>query len=301
MKRLVWNKLQYPLDFFGICTGENGESFLYDDLINDQHRKYSMVEELYLGVRHKKFTYKGKFDIDYKVNQLGYRGPDTGKTDLLASGCSQTFGVGVPEALTWPRMLADNNNISYNSLAYPGNSTIAMVEDAFKYFDLFGHPKHIRFLVPDFLRFKFIKAANENFFIQNSKGNIGDFINTVPDPDRSMLKFEKMPIPIEKIMPTAMSFRSNLIAIKHMEAYCNEAGIDFKWATWHNELSSHFKRYDYGFKNYVYSVADNSIDYLSCHKEIQDIDPRFFTVGDDPQEHMGSHAHAHYASLLQIV
>jgi hypothetical protein len=301
MKRLVWNKSEHPLDFFGVVTGDNGESFLYDNLINDQHRKQSMVEELSLGVRQKKFTYKSKFNVDYAVNSLGYRGPETDKADLLVSGCSQTFGIGVPEHLSWPSMLASKNNMSYANLAYPGNSTIAMVEDAFKYFDLFGHPKYIRFLVPDFLRFKFIKASNENVFIQNSRGNVGDFINTVSDPDRSMLKFEKMPVAVEKIMPTAMSFRSNLIAIKHMEAYCNAAGIDFKWATWHNELNSHFKRYDYGFDNYVCSVADNAIDYLNCHQEIKSLDPRFFNVGDDPQEHMGSHAHAHYLDLLKIV
>lgn len=300
MKRLVWNKSEYPLDFFGIMTSDAGESFLYDDLISSQYRKNNMVDELALGVRYKKFTYKSKFNLDYEVNSLGYRGPEIGKSDLLVSGCSQTFGIGVPESLTWPYMLASSNQILYNSLAYPGNSTIAMVEDAFKYFDVFGHPKYVRFLVPDFLRFKFIKAANENVFIQNSKGNVGEFINTVSEPDRSMLKFEKMPVPVEKIMPTAMSFRSNLIAIKHMESYCNLAGIDFKWASWHNELNSHFARHDYGFKNYISSIVDKNIDYSACHKEVMGIDPRFFIVGDDPQEHMGSHAHAHYADLLKI-
>lgn len=301
MKRLVWDKNRYPLDFFGILTENSEESFLYDDIIKDQHRKDSMIEELSLGVRNKEFRYKGKIKIDYSVNSYGYRGPELSNVDLLVSGCSQTFGIGVPENLTWPSMIAGKNSITYNSIAYPGNSTVAMVEDAFKYFDAFGHPKHLRFLVPDFLRFKFIKASNENVFIQNSRGNIGEFLNTVSDPDRSLLKFEKMPVAIEKIMPTAMSFRLNLMAIKQLEAYCIAAGIDFKWATWHNELNSHFARHDYGFKSYVRAFADSTNDYLSCHKDIEEVDPRFFIVGVDPQEHMGSHAHAHYADLLDIL
>ena len=170
MKRLVWDKDKYPLDFFGILTSDLAENDLYEDLIKLQYRKNNMIDELILGVSYKKFTYKGKIELDYSVNSHGYRGPSLGKSDLLTSGCSQSFGVGVPENLTWTHMLAKNNGITYNNLSYPGNSTIAMVEDVFKYFEEYGHPKYLRLLLPDFLRFKFIKAANENTFIQNSQG-----------------------------------------------------------------------------------------------------------------------------------
>jgi hypothetical protein len=300
IKRLIWDKNKYPLDFFGIPTSSFEDSSLYDDLIFNQHRKNNMIDELNLGVRYKKFTYKGKIKVDYDVNQYGYRGPELAKVDLLTSGCSQSFGVGVPEDLTWPHMLAIKNSLSYNNLSYPGNSTMAMVEDVFKYFNLFGHPKHLRLLVPDFLRFKFIKAANENVFIQNSRGNIGEFLNTVSDADRSMLKYEKLPIAIEKIMPTSVPFRSNLFAIKMLEQYVAQTDIDFKWATWHNELNVHFNKHDYKFKNYVQSKVIEDYDYKNCHQDIKQMDPRFFDVGTDPQEHMGSHAHAHYAELFAI-
>ena len=36
------------------------------------------------------------------------------------------------------------------------------------------------------------KAANENIFIQNSQGKIGEFLNTVSDVDRTMQKYEKI-------------------------------------------------------------------------------------------------------------
>lgn len=300
MRRLVWDKDKYPLDFFGILTSEAEENDLYEDLISSQYRESNMIKELLLGAPYKKFTYKGKINVDYSVNSQGYRGPDLKHSDLLTSGCSQSFGVGVPEELTWTHMLAKDNNISYNNLSYPGNSTIAMVEDVFKHFESYGHPKYLRLLLPDFLRFKFIKAANENTFIQNSQGKIGEFINTVSDADRSMLKYEKLPIAIEKIMPTSVPFRSNLIAIKMLEQYISQTDIDFKWSSWHNELNVHLNKHNYGFKNYVYSKHDPANDYNKCHKDVEGLDPRFFKVGTDPQEHMGSHAHAHYSELLSI-
>jgi hypothetical protein len=300
MKRLVWDKDKYPLDFFGILTSEAQENDLYEDLITSQYRENNMVKELFLGAPYKKFTYKGKIKVDYSVNSHGYRGPELGSSELLTSGCSQSFGVGVPEELTWTHLLAKNNNMSYNNLSYPGNSTIAMVEDVFKYFESYGHPKYLRLLLPDFLRFKFIKAANENTFIQNSQGKIGEFLNTVSDADRSMAKYEKLPIAIEKIMPTSVPFRSNLIAIKMLEQYVLQTDIDFKWSSWHNELNIHFDKHNYGFKNYVNSKPDYDNNYNECHRDIENLDPRFFKVGTDPQEHMGSHAHAHYSDLFAI-
>jgi len=299
MKRLIWDKNKYPLDFFGILTENPIEDNLYKDLIQSQYRQSHMIAELNLGVSHKKFSYKGKIEVDYSVNSYGYRGPELSKSDLLTSGCSQSFGVGIPENLTWTKMLA-GDSMSYNNLSYPGNSTSAMVEDVFKYFEIYGHPKYLRLLLPDFLRFKFIKAANENTFIQNSQGKIGEFLNTVSDADRSMLKYEKMPIAVEKIIPTAVPFRQNLMAIKILEQYISQTDIDFKWATWHNELNIHFNHYDYNFKNYTCSKPVVNYDYNSCHSDIKSIDPRFFNVGTDPQEHMGSHAHAHYADLFAI-
>lgn len=298
IKRLISDKDNNPLDFFGILTKDLQDSDLYENLIKSQYRKNNMIEELNLGVSYKKFTYKGKIEVDYTVNSYGYRGQELGKVDLLTSGCSQSFGVGIPESLTWTSLLA--NGRTYNNLSYPGNSTVAMVEDIFKHFEAYGHPKYLRILVPDFLRFKFIKAANENTFIKNSQGKIGEFINTVSDEDRSMLKYEKMPIPIEKIMPTSMSFRTNLFAIKMLEEYIAQTNIDFKWTSWHNELNVHFNKHDYKFKNYIKSEIIKDKDFSLCHLEIKKIDPRFFDIGTDPQKHMGSHAHAHYADLFAI-
>ena len=300
MKRMVWNKDKYPLDFFGITTESLKDDILYDSMISSQHRKNNMVDELKLSAPYKTFDYKGKIPVDYSVNFHGYRGPELGLADLLTSGCSQSFGVGVPEHLTWTKFLAEKNKISYNNLSYPGSSTQSIVEDIFKYFEIHGHPKYLRILLPDFLRFKFIKAANENIFIQNSQGKIGEFLNTVSDVDRTMQKYEKMPVPIEKIMPTSVPFRSSLMHIKMLEQYVSQTSIDFKWATWHNELNVHFEKHDYGFKNYTRYIHTDNIDYTKCHEDIKLIDPRFFNVGTDPQEHMGSHAHVHYSELLSI-
>ena len=36
MKRLVWDKDKYPLDFFGILTSDLDENNLYEELIKSQ-------------------------------------------------------------------------------------------------------------------------------------------------------------------------------------------------------------------------------------------------------------------------
>jgi hypothetical protein len=271
----------------------------YDNFINDEYRHDNMVDELKLEVRNKKFTYRDSIPIDYDVNSKGFRSIEfINNPDVITSGCSQSFGVGLPYKYIWPNLLDESGSLKVVNISYPGTSTQTIVEDIFRYINEYGNPKYIRILVPDFIRFKFLKALDTNYYIEFSQGHFGDFLNTSVDLDQSLSKYEKLPIPIEKIMPYSVPFRSSLMNIKILESYCDVAKIDFKWATWDSRLKYHFSKHDYGFKNYV---SNNDIlDYSLCHLELKKEFEELFYLAADRDEHMGTHAHAHYAKILSL-
>jgi hypothetical protein len=288
----------YLLDF-GIPDRVVEPDLFYDKFINDEHRHENMVDELKLEVRSKKFTYKDSMPIEYNVNSKGFRSIEfVENPDVITSGCSQSFGVGLPSKYIWSNLLDESGSLKVVNISYPGTSTQTIVEDIFRYINEYGNPKYIRILVPDFIRFKFLKALDTNYYVEFAKGNFGDFLNTVASMDQSLSKYEKLPIPIEKIMPYSVPFRTSLMHIKILESYCEVAKIDLKWATWDSKLKYHFSKHDYGFKNYV--ANSDILDYSSCHSELKEEFEELFYLAADIDEHMGTHAHSHYAKILSL-
>jgi hypothetical protein len=284
---------------FGIPDQSIKVDPFYDNFIKNEHRRESMVDELKLEVRSKKFTYKDSIPIEYDVNSKGFRSIEfVNNPDVITSGCSQSFGLGLPYQYIWPNLLDKSGSLKVVNISYPGTSTQTIVEDIFKYINEYGNPKYIRILVPNFIRFQFLKKIDANYYIEAAQGHFGDFLNTVANVDQSLGKYEKLPLAIEKIMPYSVPFRTSLMHIKMLESYCEAAKINFKWATWDNSLKYHFSQHDYEFKNYV-SNSD-ILDYSSCHTELKEEFEELFYVAADKNEHMGTHAHSHYAEILSL-
>ena len=74
---------------------------------------------------------------EYKINQFGFRENEfnSDSIDILAVGCSFTFGVGVPNNCAWPRMF-DNQYKTIN-LGSPGISAETILMNTLKYINLF--------------------------------------------------------------------------------------------------------------------------------------------------------------------
>lgn len=288
----------FYLSDFGIGD-QISNNYFYTDIFKKEYRDINMIDELKLEVRNKKFTYKDRIKIEYNVNSRGFRSKEfIENVDVLTAGCSQSFGVGLPEEYCWPNLLVKNTNLTLSNISYPGISTQTIVEDIFKYIYEFGNPKYIRILVPDFLRFKFLKPLDANYYIQFARGNFGEFVNTVSLLDQSLNKYEKIPVSIEKIIPFSVPFRSSLMHIKMLEQYCKVSNIDLKWSTWDNDLKEHFFNNDYKF---IYYTTNNSkLDYSLCHQDLKNENENLFYLAADKDEHMGTHAHAHYAEILSI-
>lgn len=97
----------------------------------------------------------------YYLNNYGFRCDDfTSKHDgkhLLFAGCSNTFGVGLPQNFIWAKQVYDqiklNEKVSgFYNLGIPAGSYFEIISNIFKYIKNFGNPDYIFINFPDVYR-----------------------------------------------------------------------------------------------------------------------------------------------------
>ncbi len=88
----------------------------------------------------------------YKINSFGLRGEIYENADVLASGCSITFGLGVPEEARWTNLLGNMINKNVMNLGNPGASAETICNSIIQYCMNNKMPKQIFCLMPDFFR-----------------------------------------------------------------------------------------------------------------------------------------------------
>lgn len=91
------------------------------------------------------------------INVDGYRCDNFKKNteeDIVFLGCSQTYGVGVAQNFTWPKVVLDliapNNNL--NNLSLISGAIEEIVYNFFKYCNIYSNPGTVFFLMPDIHR-----------------------------------------------------------------------------------------------------------------------------------------------------
>ena len=60
--------------------------------------------------------------FEYRFNSQGFRGPEFQKKGIIALGCSNTLGVGLPEECTWPSIVAKMLDLPCNNLGQNGGA-----------------------------------------------------------------------------------------------------------------------------------------------------------------------------------
>jgi hypothetical protein len=97
-----------------------------------------------------------------EFNSFNYRSDEFiknhGEKHLLFVGCSYTFGSGIEQELTWPKIVYDKiskkeKNSGYFNIGTSGGSITDSIYNMFKYFKIYGNPDVIFFCMPDALRF----------------------------------------------------------------------------------------------------------------------------------------------------
>lgn len=188
---------------------------------------------------------------EYITNSRGYRGPEFRHgIELVTAGCSQTYGVGVPEEGTWPALLAKQVGMSYVNISAPGASVEWIVHSLFSYFHEFGHPKVVAVLVPDLFRSEVVINKDINYSREisikdwNAQGIDEDFTLGVitarsaeVDP-QWRAKISKRPFHIEDTIPPEESVFRSFKHLFMLETYCRNAGIKLLWTGWSDDVSN---------------------------------------------------------------
>lgn len=222
---------------------------------------------------------------DYTLNNYRYRGPDfKSGVDIIAAGCSQTFGMGVPDKGPWPEHLSTMLDASYVNVSMPGASVEWIVDSIYKYIDTFGKPNRgIAVLFPDVLRRDLVINTDINDTVETSEN---DFIPQYYSDDLKLRLMSyspmgyptpsliKRPYPVEHTLPLEESVKSAVLKIKDLERFCKHAGIKLIWSSWADSLVWLIRDLPkkYSFENYIKleSLADWKSHVVELEKTAED-------------------------------
>lgn len=271
--------------------------------------------------------------VDYNLNKYNYRSPEFSEgVDAIFAGCSNTYGVGIPEDARWSNILAKTLNLSFVNLAIPGASVFLILSEIMYYIKMYGKPKYIFCMFPDFARTTLYVKRGLNAPYDGwgdygltqthlmSHGNIED-----------RPKYIKKPFAYEDVMSMETSYFYSLKAIQFLEQLCDVMGIELYWgAFWdvdggmleslRNNEFGYYKNFigretgywdritkEPGKDQYVQELiaanAPSQQTKIDCHEEFRSMFPRFFDMASDTEygiegAHHGFHRNIHVVELF---
>lgn len=251
----------------------------------------------------------------YDINKNGYRSSEFGLTkDVIVSGCSNTFGMGVSEDRVWGNLLCDSLGLTYDNIGIAGVSTAKIVANSMAHIKEYGKPKYLLCLFPNFARVSV--PSTGQFYTSKERKHItpnkmelqkAKILAGIVEPYHSIPKMIKKPFYIEDIVNIETATMLAIQAIQQLSMYCKEAGIVFLWSTWANPEDAIFEwlsnegmldgYVDIHNSDWLYSFEQRTESYLKtpCHLELKSQYLSSFDIATDG-EHLGVHRHAHIAN-----
>ena len=251
-------------------------------------------------------------DWSNECNDYGYRTKEfDSSSDIIALGCSMTFGLGVEPGDAWPDLLAKDLGMSVHNLAGCGKSIMWSINKFFSYVNKFGNPKILVCLFPEFTRIEVSSKtshmtprynhfprhdlSNKNIirygiWNQNNKFNTGSSIFIAEDS-----------------IPSELSFDISIQYIKMLEMYCNTNNIKLLWGTWskteaewldENISATQFKNYiSLGMNDWYFNKEDGMKEVYkeNCHLEYSELKNFYYSrdANTAPTPHFGLHRNIH--------
>ena len=186
-------------------------------------------------------AYTGTIDEHntYKINSLGLRGKVYENADIIASGCSITFGIGIPEEGRWTNLLGNLVNKDVMNLGNPGASIETICNNIIQYCMNSSMPKEIFCLMPDFFR-SMVVVDREFYKPKISDKRIeqrDELILTFCNPDvRQYRDSVLMKVTDKKYIEDATSPHQLILnavnSIYILESFCSLNNIKLYWTTW---------------------------------------------------------------------
>jgi len=284
-------------------------SYFNDNSLNTSNQKNPDIDEL------KNLT---DFEVELLFmnpvvdQQMGAHLPINQKfkknQDLIFSGCSETQGSYIakdhdPEEMyknIWGFVSSDLLKMDSINLGIGGESTYRIIQRLMSHFKKYGNSKNLFCLFPD--PYRFTSPSQKDFLIAK-RPYAGKFLQNTHHNYQTIdihVKYSKKPFKKEDVIPTTLPIFFNFQAISSLETYCQEAGINFLWGSWHQDTNTmaniiNSKHSDY-YKDFIdLTPNDFEVEDILCHKNLYDQYPEIYSTGSD-NWHLGTHGHAHIAN-----
>ena len=306
---------------FGILSGSSNDYNYSDDVIDrlffnnlDKSKDFASFEKLFLEdgscVRASSI---------YKINSKFYRGEEfINNPEIIVSGCSFTYGSGLPDQYIWSNILSGLMNKKNINLGLPGKSVTSIINNLYSYFREYGHPEYVFCLFPSFTRFEMpinkksvISKRNVSDDVHNSSPIIedidldgGGYVQDIILNDEILSKrpkYSKSPHIIEDIITMDLTYWSSIKSILAFEQYCQVAEIKFVWTTWGRELDLALALIKDRYPKHYTSFIKLGLQFEDdCHEEESKKDPYLWKYGLDRERgieytHPGIHFNIHVA------
>ena len=244
----------------------------------------------------------------YRHNEFGYRSESwDGSHEILALGCSQTYGRGIPEEGRWTDILQKLSNKKVANLSAPGQSINFLISQAFAYFKIFGNPESVVCLFPD--PFRVLLPSNEKLI--DSKNNRGRNVNTPVQINSNETaedrpKYLKKPYYYEDVLPVELPIFFSMQSIHILEQYCSSNKINLIWSSWDRFFHHNIPILDENCFNNFFTDEDLLIKgshfNSECHVEYKERFEYYFVHGRDTiipsTTHPGVHKNIHFAEAF---
>jgi hypothetical protein len=265
----------------------------------------------------------------YSINSYGLRGKEiNSEIDILAVGCSFTFGVGVPDNGTWSSFLEEKTNKNVLNFGFTGYSIPFLSKKIIEFCSNYSKPKKIYCLFPELFRMMFVvdpdnynvKKINNNqsLFLQSFHPKIE--INQKSEMSFKFDTFDEFTKMNNGTSPHGGIFES-IMHIRMLENFCKINKIELVWTTWCEPSSIILEKLgeDKNFilkkyvsiKNYHLNMFGFGGDFFNLcnldHKEIDKQHPSYFSGTDyylkdgkvfNSLSHPGMHYQYHIADFF---
>lgn len=305
--------------------GNESDFYKYDEDVLDR-LFFNNLDKPYISTYHKILN-EDKVLIEnqhfYKLNSLYYRSDEFyNSPDIIFSGCSFTYGMGLKEESLWTDMLSKKMNKKYINLGLPGKSVSSIINNLYSYFREYGHPKYVFCLFPNFNRFELpinkkiiISERNLSNEKYNSSpmfhkkaldpgGYVQDIIIDNPDLSEKP-KYSKKPHVAENILSIDITYWTAIKHILAFEQYCKASGVKLLWTTWDKDLNLAINlikdRYSKQYEKFV--LLDEGYDNKDCHVLQKQNNQLLWDYAGDRDRgldysHPGVHFHIHVAEAF---
>lgn len=204
-------------------------------------------------------------NLTYKLNNYTYRSDDFDKeqssNNMLYSGCSFTFGIGVPYKSIWANMLNDSFGYDkFYNLGISGGSFESIIYDVYTYIEKFGPPKGIVILFPPPIRMMALQVDNKKLKILPFR--------VIHMKDKEEKKYYKENKDLFDYDLWTIKFYK---MVRTLEMFLESLGVPFMWGCWDLYVNKMMNSAT-GLKNYidiygpdkdqiVSDMVDGKIDY----------------------------------------